>query len=284
MNPKKHLISVGFYPLMALCLLAACPLSTTAAEPGIIWGGPAEVKQVALTFDDGPSPRCTAKILALLKQYQAHGTFFVLGAHVERYPWLVQAAVRDGNEVGNHSFAHPRLTKSDELSRERELERTALELELLGYHPKHLLFRPPFSAYDDRLLAYLAHTHRRMVLWGIDSGDWRGLPAADIVHNVLDRVRPGAIIIFHDCDEKDQTDRGPTVEALKVILPALKAAGYRMVTISELVAGEDATQRSSSQSEPLPKQPVKPRFAPGAKKNIPVGYDNTGPHPGDDVL
>ena len=224
------------------------------------------MKQVALTFDDGPSRRCTGKILSLLKQYQAHGTFFVLGAHVERYPWVVQAAIRDGNEVGNHSFNHPRLTKSDELSREQELERTAVNLDLLGC--KSRLFRPPFSAYDGRLVAYLAHTHRQLVLWGIDSGDWRGLPAAAIVHNVLDRVRPGAIIIFHDCDEKEKADRRPTVEALKVILPALKAAGYRMVTVSELMAGENATPRSASQSEPFLKQPVKPRLDPAEKKII----------------
>lgn len=260
MNLKKY-----FLPLLAFCLLAAWPLSIAAAEPGIIWGGPPQVKQVALTFDDGPSPRCTAKILSLLKQYQAHGTFFVLGAHVEHYPWLVQAAIRDGNEVGNHSFDHPRLTKSDELSREQELERTALDLDLLGC--KARLFRPPFSAYDGRLVAYLNHTNRQMVLWGIDSGDWRGLPAVEIVHNVLDRVRPGAIIIFHDCDEKEQADRRPTVEALKVILPALQAAGYRMVTVSELVAGDNAAKRSPRQSEPLPKQPVKPRLDPAGKKN-----------------
>lgn len=261
MNLKKYYI-----PLIALFLLAAWPLSTVAAESGIIWGGPPRVKQVALTFDDGPSPRCTAKILSLLKRYQAHGTFFVLGAHVERYPWLVQAAIRDGNEVGNHSFNHARLTTSDELSRERELERTALDLEMLGYHPDQLLFRPPFSAYDGRLVAYLAHTRRRMVLWSIDSGDWRGLPAAEIVRNVLDRVRPGAIIIFHDCDEKEQADRRPTVEALKVILPALKAAGYRMVTVSELVTGDHAAPSSASQPKPQQKPAVKPHPDSAGKK------------------
>ena len=68
MNLKKYFISVSYCPLIALFLLAAWPWSTAAAEPGIIWGGPPQVKQVALTFDDGPSPRCTAKILALLKQ------------------------------------------------------------------------------------------------------------------------------------------------------------------------------------------------------------------------
>ena len=90
------------------------------------------MRQVALTFDDGPSPRYTGKISSLLKQYQAHGTFFVLGSHVERYPEVVQAAIRGGHELGNHSFDHPRLTKSAELAREQELERTALDLELVG--------------------------------------------------------------------------------------------------------------------------------------------------------
>ena len=264
MNLKKYFISASFGPLIALFLLAARPCP--AAEPGIIWGGPPQVRQVALTFDDGPSPRYTGKILSILKQHEVHGTFFVLGAHVESYPEVVRAAIQNGNEIGNHSFAHPRLTKSDELSREQELERTALDLELLGYHPEHLLFRPPFSAYDGRLLAYLAHTQRRMVLWGIDSGDWRGLPAADIVRNVLDRVRPGAIIIFHDCDEKEQADRGPTVEALKVILPALQAAGYRMVTVSELVAGDQAAPDAASPATPLKKPPVKPHPDSAAKK------------------
>ncbi len=236
--------------LLALLLLAVQPLPALGADPVVIWGGPATVKQVALTFDDGPSLRYTPEILAVLQQYQAPATFFVLGEHVERYPGVVQAVIRAGHEVGNHSFDHPRLTKSDDLS--RELERTALELELLGYHPKQLLFRPPFSAYDDRLVAYLGHTHRRMVLWGIDSGDWKGLDRDTIVNNVVNRVRPGAIIIFHDSDEKDKADRSPTVEALKLILPALQEKGYRLVTVSQLVAGDNAPKPAEV------RQPVKP--------------------------
>ncbi|MDP1761591.1 MAG: hypothetical protein Q8L43_05155 [Deltaproteobacteria bacterium] len=98
------------------------------------------------------------------------------------------------------------------------------------------MFRPPYSAYDDRLKDYLAHTHRRLVLWSIDSGDWRGLSAPAIIKNVLSRVRNGAIIIFHGSDENARADRHPTVEPLSIILPALKAAGYRMVTASELLS------------------------------------------------
>ncbi|HZK14452.1 MAG TPA: polysaccharide deacetylase family protein [Desulfobaccales bacterium] len=205
-----------------------------------VWSGAPDQKAVALTFDDGPSPVYTAQIMALLKKDQAHGTFFVMGHKVEQTPWLVQALLKNGNEVGNHSFSHPRLTKTGQLSREQELERTALDLDLLGCPQSQRLFRPPYSAYDDRLKAYLTHTNRCLVLWSIDSGDWRGLAAPAIIKNVLSRVRNGAIIIFHDSDENARADRHPTVEALSIILPALKAAGYRMVTVSELLSRRDS--------------------------------------------
>jgi peptidoglycan/xylan/chitin deacetylase (PgdA/CDA1 family) len=221
--------------LPGLFLGRSAPGPAWGAEPVTVWAGAPTEKAVALTFDDGPSPIYTSQIMALLKHYGAHGTFFVMGHKVEQYPWLVQAELKDGNEVGNHSFSHPRMTKEDQLSRERQLERTALDLDLLGCPQSPRLFRPPYSAYDSRLKAYLAHTHRCLVLWSLDSGDWRGLPAPDIIKNVLTRVQNGAIIIFHDSDEQARANRHPTVEALRTILPALQAAGYRMVTVSELI-------------------------------------------------
>jgi peptidoglycan-N-acetylglucosamine deacetylase len=220
---------------LGLVVTGGPPGPVWGAEPAAIWAGSANEKAVALTFDDGPSSIYTPQIISLFRRFQARGTFFVLGHKVEQTPWLVQALLKYGNEVGNHSFSHPRLTETGQVSREQELERTAVNLNLLGCPQPQRLFRPPYSAYDDRLKAYLAHTRRRLVLWSIDSGDWRGLSAPAIIKNVLSRVRNGAIIIFHDSDEKAQADRHPTVEALKIILPALKAAGYRMVTVSELL-------------------------------------------------
>jgi peptidoglycan/xylan/chitin deacetylase (PgdA/CDA1 family) len=201
-----------------------------------VWGGAPQGHQVAITFDDGPSPLYTPKILAVLKRYHARATFFIVGSHAEQYPWIVRELLQAGNEVGNHSFSHPHLTKTDQNTRELELERTALDLDLLGKPGGHPLFRPPYSQYDHRLLSYLDHTHRRLVLWSIDSGDWRGLPAGAIVQNVLPKVHPGAIIIFHDADENEKADRRPTIAALETIIPALQAAGYRLVTVSELLA------------------------------------------------
>ena len=220
---------------LGVFLAGSLPGPVRAAEPMTLWAGTPNEKAVALTFDDGPSSTYTPQIMALLKLYQAHGTFFVLGEKVEQTPWLVQALLKDGNEVGNHSFSHPRMTKETQISRERELERTAIDLDLLGCPQSERLFRPPYSAYDDRLKNYLAHTRRCLVLWSLDSGDWQGLAAPAIIKNVLTRVRNGSIIIFHDSDEHAQADRHPTVEALRTILPALKAAGYRMITVSEML-------------------------------------------------
>jgi peptidoglycan-N-acetylglucosamine deacetylase len=242
----QGLIRLHFWVLLTLLgvfLGASAPGAVWGAEPVTVWAGSPTEKAVALTFDDGPSPTYTAQIMSLLKEYQAHGTFFVLGHKVEEYPRIVQALLRDGNEVGNHSFSHPRMTKEDQPCRERELERTSVDLDLLGCPQDSRLFRPPYSAYDDRLKTYLAHTHRRLVLWSLDSGDWKGLAAPAIIKNVLSRVRNGAIIIFHDSDENAQANRHPTVEALKTILPALKAAGYRLVTVSELLAHRASPSR-----------------------------------------
>ncbi len=221
--------------LVLLAVSFCCAGAVNGAEPVTIWCGPSSEHEVALTFDDGPSPIYTQQILALLKQYNAKATFFVLGRKVEQYPQIIQAMVREGHEIGNHTFDHPRLTETAKLACERELERTRLDLDLLGCSNQPQLMRPPYSAYDKQLTSYLTHTKRELVLWSLDSGDWRGLDAGTIVHNVLDRVKNGSIIVFHDSDEKDQADRRPTVESLKVILPALQARGYRMVTISDLV-------------------------------------------------
>ena len=206
------------------------------SESVTIWAGESTRHALALTFDDGPSPLYTPQILELLKQYQTHATFFVLGRKVEKYPGLVQAELRAGHEVGNHRFSHPYLTKVSQFSWEEELARTDMALDLLGCPKRGRLIRPPFSAFDDELTAYVAQKQQRLALWSIDSGDWQGLGVEDIVKNVLTRVKNGSIVIFHDSDEKDQADRTPTVEALKVILPGLQGEGYELVTVSELVA------------------------------------------------
>jgi peptidoglycan-N-acetylglucosamine deacetylase len=216
-----------------------------AAEP--ICRGDGLKKQVALTFDDGPDPDYTLQILGLLEKYAARATFFVLGEHVQCYPEIVRKLVNSGQEVGNHSFTHPRFPAEAQEAWHRELKHTELELDLLGCPDQHL-FRPPFSDYNQELLGFLAHIDQRLILWSVDGADWREPDPLAIAVNVLSQVRPGAIVILHDSDETGTADRTPTVEALGLILPALKARGYEFVTVSELLGppGEPDQERAAA--------------------------------------
>ncbi len=206
-----------------------------AATEGPICRGMDTQKQVALTFDDGPNPRFTPDILKLLKKYDARATFFVLGQNAVRYPRLIRELVEAGQEVENHSFSHLRFPVKDQETWQRELERTEVELDLLGC-PDHHLFRPPFSDYNKGLLHFLANIRQRLILWSVDSADWREPDPLSIAVNVLSQVIPGAIVILHDSDETGKADRQPTIEALGLILPALKTRGYKCVTVSELLS------------------------------------------------
>jgi peptidoglycan/xylan/chitin deacetylase (PgdA/CDA1 family) len=221
--------------LLLTLLLILLWMSPALGESGelIVRGSPA-AKQVALTFDDGPSPY-TREILPILNRYHAGATFFVLGSHAAQYPGIIRTLLKGGHEVENHSFSHIRLPQADRPTWQRELERTEVELDFLGV-PDHHLFRPPYSDYNQGFLNFLSHLHERLVLWSVDSGDWRGLSESEIAANVLQGVHNGAIVIFHDGDEQGKADHMNTVAALKLILPALKSRGYELVTVSELLS------------------------------------------------
>jgi|UniRef100_A0A7C3WTA8 peptidoglycan/xylan/chitin deacetylase (PgdA/CDA1 family) len=219
--------------LTIAALLLYWPGMASGASEAFIAHGPTDMKLVALTFDDGPS-LYTRKILALLNRYQARATFFVLGCHAARYPCLIRALQRAGHEVENHSFSHIRFPQANCCTWAQQLMRTEAELACLGVRC-HRLFRPPYSDYNEKLLTFLGHIREQAVLWSVDSGDWRGLSEVEIAVNVLRRVHNGAIIVFHDSDENGQADRSNTVKALEIILPILKARGYKFVTVEELL-------------------------------------------------
>lgn len=218
--------------LVFLILLAWPGLMRAEPQVFIARGSP-EVKAVALTFDDGPSPY-TWEIMSLLNRHRAHATFFVLGCHAAKYPKIIQALLRSGHEVENHSFSHIHFSQADAHAWEKEIGGTEGELALLGVKTCRL-FRPPYSDYNTRLLNFLGHVHERAVLWSVDSGDWRGISDVEIAANVLRGVHNGAIVVLHDSDEHGRADRRNTVEALKILLPCLKSRGYKLVTVSELL-------------------------------------------------
>jgi len=191
---------------------------------------PVQVKAVALTFDDGPDPTYTPAVLSLLKEYGAKATFFVIGREVLRYPDIVRQEVQAGMEVGNHGLNHltlqgldPTAIESDVLPVERAI--TAIS----GNRPT--LYRLPRGVGDPRALRTLADMGYTTVYWSIDTHDYLTRPPANIAAQVLKEVKPGSIVIFHDGGGNQQH----TVDAIKLILPQLKAQGYQMVTVSQLL-------------------------------------------------
>lgn len=182
---------------------------------------------VALTFDDGPHPSYTPAILAVLHAHHAHGTFFVVGNEVKHYPHILREIIRDGNELGNHTSNHPKLSQLTE----KEI-RSCDELieDVTGFRP--VLLRPPGGHISDRLLTLSRKTGHVLIMWtwDVDAKDWMKPGIRTIVQKIVDHVDPGDIIILHDGGGK----RSQTVEALPIILSDLARRGYACVSVSEL--------------------------------------------------
>jgi peptidoglycan/xylan/chitin deacetylase (PgdA/CDA1 family) len=209
-----------------------------AARHGIVYAAPRRIgrRELALTFDDGPS-EWTPPILDLLQAHAARATFFVLGASADGRGDIVRRAAAEGHELGNHTYSHadPEQLPDDELR--SELERTGSLLEsLVGKRPVH--FRPPYAATNYRVADVARGAGlERTVLRSIDPADWSETDGSAIAAHVLERARPGAIVCLHDGNlPPERPSRQPTVDALARIVPELTARGYRLVTVSELLA------------------------------------------------
>ncbi|MFC9707848.1 polysaccharide deacetylase family protein [Paenibacillus sp. NPDC056933] len=218
----------------------------------IVWEVPTHDKLIALTFDDGPDPVQTPQILALLQQYQAKGTFFVLGKWAEKFPELIQQEQREGHEIANHTYGHMyavRSTRADKYSREMNTAEKSI-VEAGAERP--LLFRPPGGYYNDMVIQVAKQHGYTIVLWSWhqDTRDWSSPGVSAIVNKVLKNARNGDIVLFHDKVE----GRSQTVTALKTILPKLQEQGYRFVTVSELLAVKAREAAKGNMSSP-PKRP-----------------------------
>jgi len=197
---------------------------------------PSPGRRVALTFDDGPDPRWTPKIAAILRRNHVPATFFVIGSEAARHPDLVRLLVRDGNELGNHTFTHVALANGSGWQRRLQLDLTEATIAGITGHYTRLV-RPPYSATpdsvsrrDERELATLAGRRYLIVLANYDSEDWSRPGIAKIVNAASPPGTTGGIVMFHD----GGGNRSETVAALKQLIPQLRARGFRFVTVSEL--------------------------------------------------
>ena len=188
-------------------------------------------KVVALTFDDGPAPNTTPQILEILKEKNVKGTFFLIGQNLKKFPQIGQQIVADGHTLGNHTWHHWRNLMM-EFTAAHEIEDTAaLMYEVTGV--KTSLFRPPNGFLHNGLSDYALKRKDAVVLWSVDSGDWRGsrVTVEALVNRVVEGVKPGGIVLMHD----GGGDRSRTVQALPKIIEELTQRGYEFVSVSELI-------------------------------------------------
>ena len=217
----KKLFSI----LLTLSFFAAMPRTCRAA---CIRHGDESTPRIALTFDDGPHPYQTDKILALLEKYNIKATFFVVGENVSYYADVLRREVAAGHEIGNHTYHHTVRAGCTEDTIHEELYTTAAIIEeVTGQKPT--LFRPPEGNVE--CIEKADAEGYTVVLWSVDTRDWAKTPACEIVENVKMHVKNGSILLFHDYVSKD----AHTYEALETLLPALIDMGYEFVTVSDLL-------------------------------------------------
>jgi len=192
--------------------------------------GSRERRRIALTFDDGPDPVRTPLLLDLLAELDVKATFFVVGAAAEAHPELVARIAREGHEVGNHTFSHRYLPLTRSRTVARELAATdAAIARATGTAPT--LARPPYGGRSPRNVRVFDKLGKRLVLWDVNSYDWKGAPAEQVAHRVVERARPGSIVLLHEAREGGET----TIDAVRMLVPALRARDFELATVSGVI-------------------------------------------------
>ncbi|HEY4811020.1 MAG TPA: polysaccharide deacetylase family protein [Solirubrobacteraceae bacterium] len=186
-------------------------------------------RDIALTFDDGPGPY-TPAVLSVLERLHVHATFFVIGEMLRYFSASAERELRDGDVIGDHTETHPEMATLSAHDQYEQLFEQMARVELLG-GPKPVLFRPPYGSYNATTMRALHRLHLLMVLWSADTEDYLQPGASVIVEHALAAAHPGAIILMHDAGGT----RTQTIEALPMIIHELRARGYQLVTVPELL-------------------------------------------------
>lgn len=177
---------------------------------------PSATKVVYLTFDDGPNTTYTPQVLALLKKYNAKATFFMLGQNAAANPKIVNAVRAQGHAIGNHTWNHPALTRLGNAAILQQLARTNA---VLG---KRACVRPPYGDHNARVDTVIRSTGAKVVIWTVDPVDWARPGSGVISSRVINRIRPGSVVLMHD----GGGPRAQSVAALSQILSSLQRQGY----------------------------------------------------------
>ncbi|HEU4652427.1 MAG TPA: polysaccharide deacetylase family protein [Steroidobacteraceae bacterium] len=206
-------------------------------------------RSVALTFDDGPHPETTPRVLDLLAKYSARATFFAIGKHIEAHRKLTERIVAEGHELANHSWHHSywqNFQRSRALT--SDITRNADCIRSITGSEAQPIYRAPVGLKSPEL-ARVAHAlGLTVVAWSIHSRDTIDSDAHRIARRVLTKVRPGAIALLHDGHERSDRLRTNAVEALPFILEGLRDRQFTSVTVSELLASRSSNAESSARA------------------------------------
>lgn len=213
--------------LTALLLLTACA-GASLPERAAAADSPAEaedIKYVALTFDDGPSPRCTPRLLDGLKERGVHATFFVVGCQVVKDPDIVTRMAAEGHQVGNHSYDHKALDQLSAQEAAQDMQKNdQLLQELLGEGDYWV--RPPYGLLSEEESSALTVP---IINWSVDTEDWKSKDAGKILDIIYRDTGDGDIILLHDRYLN-------SVSAALQAVDHLQQQGYRFVTVAELLS------------------------------------------------
>lgn len=223
----------------------ASPAPVKPAGPKVVFTNvPNDGNYVAITFDDGPNPVQTPRLLDILAKRNIKATFYVVGQCVKEYPSVLERIVKEGHELGNHSWSHPNLGKMSDAAVKQQLQDTHdLIVKTVGVPPKSL--RPPYGSFSPRQQQWAFNEFGyKTILWGVDPFDWKKPGAGVIAQRILTQTKSGDIILAHDIHKQ-------TIDAMEETLDGLIAKGFRFATVSELLAMEKP-------------RPPKPAAAPSA--------------------
>lgn len=184
-------------------------------------------KLIALTFDDGPDPNITPQILKTLKKNNIKATFFILANNAKHYPNIAKDIVKNGHEIANHSKSHANLNAIKNSRFKTEIIQSQKEIEAIT-GVKTTLFRPPYGEYNQAVLDIAKKSEQEVILWSVDTYDWRTLDQKKILNEVKRQTNEHSIILAHDVDQS-------TADSLKGIINYLHQSGFEFVTVSELL-------------------------------------------------
>lgn len=186
-------------------------------------------KCVALTFDDGPGPK-TPELLDILAKEKVPATFMLVGRAVKTYPDIVAREVKEGHVLANHTWSHPQLTKISDSKINKEISSTLEAIKKAVPNAEVNLTRPPYGAFNSRVTAALKSLKQSVILWDVDTLDWKNRNPQSVLEQVKKQTKAGSIILMHDIHPT-------TVQAVPDIIKHLRSQGYTLVTVPELYGG-----------------------------------------------